>query len=144
MSRPISRPPALMLSLGGAADADTSAEHIASPSTIATVSKKRESQRSAGALAQINNFVQRAGMTEREANGVLGYSAGNIQHWRKTGTAPVVAGLAAECLTRRLGASGSTAPASDRVFVFRLSATAADVDAVLLLLAKFGVKAKEL
>lgn len=105
---------------------------------------KRSTERSAGAWAQVNDFLSRSKLPRGEAARALGYKDGAITHWEKEKSAPVVAGLAAECLVRRMGNSsdGYSKPKAERIFVVQV---VEDDSAVLItLLKKFGMRFKEI
>lgn len=116
------------------------------PLSTPAPARKREhtTQRSHAAWLQVDDFCTRAELEDGPAGKALGYGTTVVGKWRADRAAPVVAGLAAEALVRRLGTAGTPykAPSVSRTFCFRIDND--EAEAVLLLLAKLGVKATEI
>lgn len=72
--------------------------------------KKVFNKTSVAPLETIRNRLQ---LSQGEFATALGYSEGAYSDWLRTGNAPQVAGLAAECLMRR------QAPSTDRAWLTR-------------------------
>ena len=96
-----------------------------------------------GALATIEELQHKMGSSDSEVVQHLGYrGSSNLSQWRKAKVAPVVAGLAAEALIRRIGKHEPLSNDGERIIVARVDPE--DFEFLTAIATKLGVKLTEI